>query len=96
MTREQLIALAIDSGAYLGKVNDWLKYNIIDENDVVFTKDEFEKCVQRIIELETPRIRSEALQDAAAYVLANATIKNSCCSETRASIYALIKGMDQK
>lgn len=42
---------------------------------------------------EIERIRSEALQDAAAYVLANAKIKNSCCAETRASIYTLIKGM---
>ena len=42
---------------------------------------------------EIDRIRAEALQDAAAYVLANAKIKNSCCAETRASIYTLIKGM---
>lgn len=55
--------------------------------------DDLMKFAAHVIERETPRIRAEALQDAAAYVLANAKIKNSCCSETRASIYTLIKGM---
>lgn len=55
--------------------------------------DDLMKFAAHVIERETPRIRAETLQDAAAYVLANAKIKNSCCAETRASIYTLIKGM---
>ena len=50
-----------------------------------------------IAEVEFLRsVRDEILKDTAAYVLANAKIKNSCCAETRANIYTLIKGMDQK
>lgn len=78
MTREQLIEIA-------DEIRESCQ-NGASTSDIVME-------LQRIIRHETQRIRSEALQDAAAYVLANAKIKNSCCAETRASIYTLIKGI---
>lgn len=77
--REDLVQIATQEGAHIA---------IDDEHEtqgVILRFDQLEKFVARI--------RAEVLQDAAAYVLANAKIKNSCCAETRASIYTLIKGM---
>jgi hypothetical protein len=77
---EQLIEIAKDAGADVQQFHDG------EFIDATFTNlNSFEEFAARI--------RAEALQDAAAYVLANAKIKNSCCAETRASIYKLIKGM---
>lgn len=96
MKIDELVNIAGSCGADLtagiGSVNYIVGFEFSRRSFIDFS----ETLIARTIEQETQRIRAEALQDAAAYVLANAKIKNSCCAETRASICTLIKGMDQK
>lgn len=60
--QEKLIEIARECDAYFGSPNDWLKYNLVDEKDVILTREQLEQFAVRVIELETPRIRAEALR----------------------------------
>ena len=96
MKIDELVNIADSCGADLtaghGSVNYIVGFEFSRRSFIDFS----ETLIARTIEQETQRIRAEALQDAAACVLASEEIKTSCGAVARSSIYTLIKGMDQK